>query len=189
MVNICRGFAGIFRIHPPAQKVETICSIESSLTSHQTARWHVPEDGTFDSYHRNDVISRRQQRLGSHILSCILVFQETNAKPEMTTKYAISNSSSTHCCVLWRMSWCKNTLRSKWWRRGAGKGGRSGGLFITGPPATLLMYRTRCSIRAGGTGRAQFRNWQVYGIIASIKVSTIKTWNCTNPPSIKVTHD
>jgi hypothetical protein len=29
----------------------------------------------------------------------------------------------------------------------------------------------------------------VHGIIASIKVSTIKTWNSTNPPSIKVTHD
>lgn len=159
------------------------------LSLHQTIRCHVPEDGTFDSYHRIDVISRRHQRLGSQILRCISFFQETNPKLEMTTKYAISNSFSTHCCVLWRMSWCKNTPRSKRWWRDRGNEGGSGSLFITGPPATLLMYRTRCSIGAGGTGRAQFRNWQVHGIIASIKVSTIKTWNSTNPPSIKVTHD
>jgi len=75
------------------------------------------------NYHRNDVISRRHQRLGSQILCRILVFQETNPKPEMTTKYAISNSFSTHRCVLWRMSWCKNTLRSKWRCRDGGKGG------------------------------------------------------------------
>ena len=78
--------------------------------------------------------------------------------------------------------------QSNGWGAG-GEGGGSGSLFITGPPAMLLMYGTRCSIRAGGASRAQFRNWQVHGIIASIKVSTIKTPNSTNPPSIKVTHD
>ena len=74
LVNTCRGFEEPPEfILLPRGEDKLLHLIFVTL---QTIRCHVSEDSTCDSYHRNDVISRRHQRLGSQILSRILVFQK-----------------------------------------------------------------------------------------------------------------
>jgi hypothetical protein len=55
------------------------------------------------------------------------------------------------------------------------KGGERGGsLFITGPPATFLLYRPNCSIRAGGSRRANLLSDKCTVLLGPLKLAQLK---------------
>ena len=55
-----------------------------------------------------------------------------------------------------------------------GRGDGSGSLFIIGPPATLLMYRTRCSILAKERAAPNLETDKCAALLRPLKLTQLK---------------